>query len=461
MTAPPTVSALVTVHDAADRIAATLDSALAQEHPAELLEVVVVDSGSSDGTADVVADYAQRFPERIRSFSQPHAGPAAALSRALAEARGDVLAPLAAGEVWPSGRIAAQLAMLARHPEVGLVYSELASGAPTDLRWGLDSDPPQGRPVARLLRQDCIVASSIAVRSALREQIAPIPPEIQRAGWWIAVRAASEAEIAFVPTARPAAEIDAEAPPADRVAELQATLAFQRWFLRRTTPDAPYFDELGAIWSTFAAGARRLLAATPEDPFVELVLVTDAERADALLTLAEAREALAQGETRPGVALAARAAALDPWCEPARALLAEALAARPRRLPADPLTGARRFVTLAFADELLAHPELLDAYGRAFDDAADATLAIDASTLTPAAAERVLGGLVQQLGLDDDGTAHLLAVLGPIDAAVRERLPQRVDALLTHAPRAAPAAQAFDASTIAALHTLATHASAA
>jgi hypothetical protein len=371
-----------------------------------------------------------------------------------------VLALLAAGDTWPSGRVPAQLAWLARHPGVGLVYSELAAGADAG-RWGAP-EPPQGRPLGRLLREDCIVASSIAFRASLRERIAPIPPQIPRAGWWIAMQAACEAEIAYVPTATgTGTDREEDAPAADPVAELQATLAFQRWFLSHATAEAPWFDELGPTWSAFAAGARRLLAATPADPFVELVRVTDAERADALLTLAEAREALAQGDARGGGALATRAAGLDPWCEPARALLAEALAARPRRLPADPLTGARAFVTLAFAEELIAHPELLAAYGRTFDDQADATLAIDASTLVPATAERALGELVEQLGLDDDGTAHLLAVLGPIDIAVRERLPERVDALLTHTPRELPAAPAFDAAAIGALHTLATHAPAA
>ncbi len=62
---------------------------------------------------------------------------------------------------------------------------------------------------------------------------------------------------------------------------------------------------------------------------------------------------------------------------------------------------------------------------RQFDDHADATFAIDASTRTPAAAELQLGGLVHEHGLDSADGAHLLAVLGPIDAAVRERLPER------------------------------------
>jgi hypothetical protein len=158
-----------------------------------------------------------------------------------------------------------------------------------------------------------------------------------------------------------------------------------------------------------------------------------------------------------------RAAALDPWCASARELLTETLAARPRRAAGDPLAGARRFVTLAFAEELLQHRELLAAYGARFDNSTDATLAIDASTLLPAAAGQALAALVSDLGLDTDGTAHLIAVLGPIDASVRAGLPQRADALLTmrESVAAAAAAPAFDAGTIDALHALVRHATAA
>lgn len=193
--------------------------------------------------------------------------------------------------------------------------------------------------------------------------------------------------------------------------------------------------------------------------------VTDADRSEARRALADARAAIANGDTWPAAALAVRAAALDPWCVPARELLTETLAARPRRAAGDPLAGARRFVTLAFAEELVAHPELLAAYGARFDGGADATLAIDASTLLPATAGHLLGELVSELGLDADGTAHLIAVLGPIDASVRAQLPARADALLTcSVPEAGDetaAVPAFDAGSIDALHELARHATAA
>jgi glycosyl transferase family 2 len=457
-TAPPFVSALVTARDDEERIAATLDSVLAQEHPAERLEAIVVDDGSVDRTADVADEYAARHPGRVRVIRQPRSGTVAAVARAVAEARGDVLALLAAGDAWPAGRIELQAAVLEQDPEIGLVYSEVR------VVDGQHPDPPVGRPIARLLREDGIAPSSIALRASLLGELGPIPAGILRADRWLVAQIATLAEIAWVaspgvgastPMPKAAGEdtVVVETAP-DRAQALRESLVLQRWFLQHATTEPPLSEELGAIWSAFTATARQLLATGGGDPFTELVVVTDAERDGARRTLAEAHETFARGETLPATVLAARAAALDPWCAPARALLAQTLTRRPRRTNADPLAGARRFVTLAFADELLGDRELLAAYAQAFDADADATLAIDASALLPATAAEALSALVRDVGLDQDGTAHVIAVLGPIDAAVRERLPAQADALLTRVERTPRATPRFDDRSIGGLREL-------
>jgi len=454
MSQSPSVSVLVTAHGRADGLAASLDAALAQDIPAERLELVVVTDGGPAG--EMAHGYAELFPTRVRAIAQPGAGAVAATARASSEARGELLAFLEPGDRWPAGRVSAQVAALGEWDDVGLVYSELTSG---------DGEPPHGRPVGRLLREPpCIAPSSIMLRAALLPVLGPLPEELPRAPWWIAVRAACVSEIAFVPAgAAPAPELDEDAQPAARERALREALTVQRWFLKRVTSESLYADAVGEIWKAFVANARRLLALADDDPFAELVVVTDAERAQARSALVDAHAALERGDTWPASAHAVRAAALDPWCAPARALLAETLAARPRRATGDPLADARRFVTLAYAEELLQDRELLEAYGSRFDGSADATLAIDASTLLPAAAGRALAALVSDLGLDADGTAHLIAVLGPIDASVRMQLPERADALLTRRSSAVEAAAvpAFDADSIDALHALARHANAA
>jgi hypothetical protein len=450
----PLASVLITCQDDAHRIGATLESVMRQSYPPAATEVIVVDDGSTDGTAALLDEFAARHGQRVRVIHQPRTGEPAALDRALGEASGEILAPLVGGDRWPGHRLAAQVALLTRRPDVGIVYSELLprgaeNGAPALWPAELEIDPPRGRPIGQLLREETIAPSSIALRASLRDQVAPIPPEIPRASWWLTVRAAAVADLEWLPEA-PSADPLTAPRRGGLTTRLRETLAFQRWFLRHTTSESPFLDELGEVWEAFLAAACDLLVAS-EDPFAHLVAVNDADRADARRVTADAADAVARGDVRPGLALAARAAATDPWYQPARELLAETLAARPRRTPSDPLADARRFVTLAFAEELLNDPRLLAAYAKQFDGRVDATLAIDASTLTPAAAEEALGELVRGLGLDASGAAHLIAVCGPIDAAVRERLPAGVDALLSRSSRPAPAAPAYDDATVGAL----------
>jgi glycosyltransferase involved in cell wall biosynthesis len=83
-------------------------------------ELVVVDDGSSDGTAGVVGAIAAEDP-RVRLIRAEHGGIVAALNRGLAEARGPLIARMDADDESLPTRLAKQLALLASEPELGLV----------------------------------------------------------------------------------------------------------------------------------------------------------------------------------------------------------------------------------------------------------------------------------------------------------------------------------------------------
>jgi hypothetical protein len=91
-------------------------------------------------------------------------------------------------------------------------------------------------------------------------------------------------------------------------------------------------------------------------------------------------------------------------------------------LPVSPLEGARPFVVLVEAEELLVDDDSLRAYADAMSGAGHVTLAIDASRFPVAMAEQEVRALVDRCHLSHREDIDLLAVLGPHDAVQRSRM---------------------------------------
>lgn len=88
---PPTLSVVVPAYNEAGALASTLD--MIAHHLAALVphyEIVVVDDGSRDATAQIAADCTQRLPVTLVRFSR-NFGKEAAISAGLQHARGDVV----------------------------------------------------------------------------------------------------------------------------------------------------------------------------------------------------------------------------------------------------------------------------------------------------------------------------------------------------------------------------------
>lgn len=114
------VSVVVAAHNAARYIDATCRSAMAQTY--RDLEIVVVDDGSTDTTADIVARLAAA-DARIRLLRQENQGVASARNRAIAAATGGFIAPLDADDLWDPEKIARQVAALEQGgPDALLAY---------------------------------------------------------------------------------------------------------------------------------------------------------------------------------------------------------------------------------------------------------------------------------------------------------------------------------------------------
>ncbi|WP_448383806.1 glycosyltransferase [Desulfosoma sp.] len=99
----PPVSVLIAAYNEAKVIQDTLASVVESDYPNEL-EVVVVDDGSRDETAELVAAMAAKDP-RIRLLRQANRGKAAALARGLAAVRQDIVVTLDADTRFRSDTI--------------------------------------------------------------------------------------------------------------------------------------------------------------------------------------------------------------------------------------------------------------------------------------------------------------------------------------------------------------------
>jgi glycosyltransferase involved in cell wall biosynthesis len=116
----PSVSVVLAAHDEAASIGPRVDDLLAQDYPADRLDVVIASDGSVDGT---VALARRRADPRVVVLDLPRVGKAAALNAAVAASRGEILVFTDANTTFLPGAIRALVAPFA-DPTVGGVAGD-------------------------------------------------------------------------------------------------------------------------------------------------------------------------------------------------------------------------------------------------------------------------------------------------------------------------------------------------
>lgn len=118
----PRVSVLLPVRNAAPWLRASVASLSRQRDPD--FEIIAVDDGSTDGSADLLESIAA-FEPRLRVFRRPHTGLPATLQSALASARGEFLMRHDADDLSRRDRLGAQVEFLLAHPDVDVLGSRV------------------------------------------------------------------------------------------------------------------------------------------------------------------------------------------------------------------------------------------------------------------------------------------------------------------------------------------------
>jgi len=188
----PLCSILLGVYNQALYLEETIRSVLAQTW--QDWELIVVDDGSTDGSAAHVPD-----DPRIRVIQQPNGGQAAALNSAFRYARGTWIFLLDGDDRWMPGKLEACLSLASQHPAAGWMHHRLAIMDGAGVRTGALT--PTGSllqgaasPVFAFTGEARLSPTSgMGFTRVLAEQVFPIPEQVfrLRADYYLQVAASA------------------------------------------------------------------------------------------------------------------------------------------------------------------------------------------------------------------------------------------------------------------------------
>lgn len=165
MSDAPAVSVVLATYNQARWLDGAIETVRAQTFPD--WELLVADDGSTDATAAVVARHAA--DPRIRHLPGSHAERCLARNRALAAARGELVAFLDTDDRWHPNKLARQVAALQAAPAAGFCYTLArfvdAEDRPLPIR-----KPPTvltGNLFSALLRGNFVILASVVARRGL------------------------------------------------------------------------------------------------------------------------------------------------------------------------------------------------------------------------------------------------------------------------------------------------------
>lgn len=216
-TAPiePTVTVVLAVHDEEAHVGPKLDNLLALDYPADKLQLVVADDGSSDGTAARVASYGGR----VELLVLPRSGKPRALNAALGRARGEVVLFTDVRQHLSPNALRVATSFFA-DPQVGAVVGDLVleSAKGPGVYWSYEK-------WIRIAEAefDSVVGGSGCCTAIRRHLFRPLPEDILLDDMWLPLQIVLAGYRVLY---RPEVQVfDREAPVAGEVARKARTLA--------------------------------------------------------------------------------------------------------------------------------------------------------------------------------------------------------------------------------------------
>jgi glycosyltransferase involved in cell wall biosynthesis len=158
MTERALTSVVIPAFNAETFIAEAIESVLAQDH--RPVEVIVVDDGSTDGTAAIASNY------QVVCLRQANGGQAAARNAGVAAASGSFVSFLDADDLWAPSKLSTEVAHLSAHPELDYVLVRMQRVLLPDAPW------PPGTPASWFEEpQPGTLASAALVRRSVLDRV--------------------------------------------------------------------------------------------------------------------------------------------------------------------------------------------------------------------------------------------------------------------------------------------------
>ena len=112
------ISVVIPAYNSERFVADAIESALGQSHPPA--EVIVIDDGSTDGTAEVV----RSFSDRVHYHYQENGGIGRARNKGVELARCTFLSFVDSDDCWTENKLSLQLQEFNRDPELDMVFGQ-------------------------------------------------------------------------------------------------------------------------------------------------------------------------------------------------------------------------------------------------------------------------------------------------------------------------------------------------
>jgi len=175
----PLVTILIDTYNYGQYIEDAVESVLAQEFPPEQREILVVDDGSTDDTAERL----RKYGDSIRYLRKMNGGQASAFNLGFAEARGEIIATLDSDDLWLPNKLRRVCETFEKNPEAGMVYHR------THMWQGRDELQVDGHFIevsgrvpenrSSLLRYPMVATSCLTFRRSVLNGLLPLPEALR------------------------------------------------------------------------------------------------------------------------------------------------------------------------------------------------------------------------------------------------------------------------------------------